>query len=147
MPKVEFEPTILAFEQANTVHALDRAATVTGCSSLNARQNYKQDCSYNNIFCIKRAYSAQFAYQHNITYLRSSLFDLVSTHTHMHMIRNCSRSLENIFIVITYRFRSVGFYRPHFVSVAVKDAESTPEIHCSLVESHDEAVRTDRTLF
>jgi hypothetical protein len=30
MPWVEFEPTIPAFEQANTVHVLDRAATVMG---------------------------------------------------------------------------------------------------------------------
>jgi hypothetical protein len=28
MPRVGFEPTIPAFEQAKTVHALDRAATV-----------------------------------------------------------------------------------------------------------------------
>jgi hypothetical protein len=28
MPRVRFEPTIPVFEQANTVHALDRAATV-----------------------------------------------------------------------------------------------------------------------
>jgi hypothetical protein len=28
MPLVVFEPTILAFERAKTVHALDRAATV-----------------------------------------------------------------------------------------------------------------------
>jgi hypothetical protein len=32
MPKVEFEPTIPAFEQAKTVLALDRAATVIGQS-------------------------------------------------------------------------------------------------------------------
>jgi hypothetical protein len=31
MPRVEFEPTIPAFERAKTVHALDRAATVIGC--------------------------------------------------------------------------------------------------------------------
>jgi hypothetical protein len=31
MPCVGFEPTIQASEQANTLHALDRAATVTGC--------------------------------------------------------------------------------------------------------------------
>jgi hypothetical protein len=30
MPRVGFEPTILAFERAKRVHALDRAATVTG---------------------------------------------------------------------------------------------------------------------
>jgi hypothetical protein len=30
MPWVEFEPTIPVFEQANTVHALDRAATEIG---------------------------------------------------------------------------------------------------------------------
>jgi hypothetical protein len=35
MPRVEFEPTILAFEEAKTVHALDRAATVTGISRIN----------------------------------------------------------------------------------------------------------------
>jgi hypothetical protein len=28
MPRVEFEPTIPAFERMKTVHALDRAATV-----------------------------------------------------------------------------------------------------------------------
>jgi hypothetical protein len=28
MPQVGFEPTIPAFERVNTVHALDRAATV-----------------------------------------------------------------------------------------------------------------------
>jgi hypothetical protein len=30
MLRVEFEPTIPVFEQAKTVHALDRAATVIG---------------------------------------------------------------------------------------------------------------------
>jgi hypothetical protein len=30
MPWVEFEPTILSFEQAKTVHATDGAATVIG---------------------------------------------------------------------------------------------------------------------
>jgi hypothetical protein len=30
MPWVGFEPTILGFERAKTVHALDRAATVIG---------------------------------------------------------------------------------------------------------------------
>jgi hypothetical protein len=30
MPQVEFEPNIPVFEQAKTVHALDRAASVTG---------------------------------------------------------------------------------------------------------------------
>jgi hypothetical protein len=30
MPRVEFEPTIPAFERTKTVHALDRAATVIG---------------------------------------------------------------------------------------------------------------------
>jgi hypothetical protein len=31
MPRVGFEPTIPVLEQAKTVHALDRAATVIGC--------------------------------------------------------------------------------------------------------------------
>jgi hypothetical protein len=31
MPSVGFEITISAFEQAETVHALERAATVIGC--------------------------------------------------------------------------------------------------------------------
>jgi hypothetical protein len=30
MPRLEFEPTIPAFEREKTVHALDRAATVIG---------------------------------------------------------------------------------------------------------------------
>jgi hypothetical protein len=30
MPRLEFKPTILVFERAKTLHALDRAATVTG---------------------------------------------------------------------------------------------------------------------
>jgi hypothetical protein len=30
MPQLGFEPTIPVFEQANTVHALDQAATVIG---------------------------------------------------------------------------------------------------------------------
>jgi hypothetical protein len=30
MPEAEFEPTVPMFERAKTVHALDRAATVTG---------------------------------------------------------------------------------------------------------------------
>jgi hypothetical protein len=32
MPLVEIEPMIPVFERAKTVHALDRAATVTGIS-------------------------------------------------------------------------------------------------------------------
>jgi hypothetical protein len=35
MPWVGFEPTIPVLERAKTVHALDRAATVTGCSPSN----------------------------------------------------------------------------------------------------------------
>jgi hypothetical protein len=31
MPRVGFEPTILASKRAKTVHALERAATMTGC--------------------------------------------------------------------------------------------------------------------
>jgi hypothetical protein len=30
MPRVGFEPTILVFKQAKTIHALDRAVTVIG---------------------------------------------------------------------------------------------------------------------
>jgi hypothetical protein len=30
MPRVGFEPTILVFDRAKTVHALDRAANVMG---------------------------------------------------------------------------------------------------------------------
>jgi hypothetical protein len=33
MPRVGFEPATLVFEQAKTVHALDRATTVIGCHS------------------------------------------------------------------------------------------------------------------
>jgi hypothetical protein len=36
MPRVGFEPTIPAFEQAKTVHALDRAANVTGFCEMQA---------------------------------------------------------------------------------------------------------------
>jgi hypothetical protein len=39
MPWVGFEPTIPAFERAKTVHALDRAATVTGISAINVLQS------------------------------------------------------------------------------------------------------------
>jgi hypothetical protein len=31
MPQVGFEPKVLVFERAKTVHALDRAVTVIGC--------------------------------------------------------------------------------------------------------------------
>jgi hypothetical protein len=34
MPQMGFESTIPVFEQAKTVHALDRAATVTGLASV-----------------------------------------------------------------------------------------------------------------
>jgi hypothetical protein len=34
MPRVAFESTILAFELAKTVHALDRAATVMGSDEI-----------------------------------------------------------------------------------------------------------------
>jgi hypothetical protein len=33
MPRVAFEPTITVFERAETVHALDSAATVIGSNS------------------------------------------------------------------------------------------------------------------
>jgi hypothetical protein len=39
MPQMEFEPTILAFERAKTVHALDRVATVTGFTLLEINFN------------------------------------------------------------------------------------------------------------
>jgi hypothetical protein len=35
MPRVRFEPTILVFERAKTVHALDCAATVIGNRNIN----------------------------------------------------------------------------------------------------------------
>jgi hypothetical protein len=34
MPQVAFEPTIIMFERAKTVHVLDRAATVIGSITL-----------------------------------------------------------------------------------------------------------------
>jgi hypothetical protein len=40
MPRVEFEPTILVFEQLNTVNALDRTATVIG----NLIKNNRETC-------------------------------------------------------------------------------------------------------
>jgi hypothetical protein len=38
MRRVGFEPTIPVFERAKTVHALDRAATVIGCSKVRDEQ-------------------------------------------------------------------------------------------------------------
>jgi hypothetical protein len=35
MPQVGFEPTVQVFERAKTVHALDRAATVTDTTASN----------------------------------------------------------------------------------------------------------------
>jgi hypothetical protein len=46
MPRVGFEPTILVFERAKMVHALDRAATVIGPSTDNSNINMKY--TYNN---------------------------------------------------------------------------------------------------
>jgi hypothetical protein len=45
MPWVEFEPTILASERAKAIHALDRAATVTGiyCNISFERKDYKMN--------------------------------------------------------------------------------------------------------
>jgi hypothetical protein len=48
MSQMGFEPTILAFERAKTVHALDRAATVVGLKlydKLKISRKYF-DCSY-----------------------------------------------------------------------------------------------------
>jgi hypothetical protein len=39
MPLVGLEPTILAFERAKTVNALDREATVIGCINMYSRQS------------------------------------------------------------------------------------------------------------
>jgi hypothetical protein len=39
MPQVRFEPTIPVFERAKTVHALDRAATVTGGMAICMAEN------------------------------------------------------------------------------------------------------------
>jgi hypothetical protein len=38
MPRVGFEPTIPVFERTKTVHALDRAAIVTGVCKITARE-------------------------------------------------------------------------------------------------------------
>jgi hypothetical protein len=38
MLRVGLEPTVLMFERAKTVHALDRAANVNGCILLNVQQ-------------------------------------------------------------------------------------------------------------
>jgi hypothetical protein len=39
MPRVEFDPSTSVFEQAKTVHALDRAATVIGPSEVREQVN------------------------------------------------------------------------------------------------------------
>jgi hypothetical protein len=42
MPRVEFEPTIRAFERAKAVHALDRAATATGTCVVKEQKKKKK---------------------------------------------------------------------------------------------------------
>jgi hypothetical protein len=50
MPKVRFEPTIPVFERAKTVHAIDRAATVIGCTG-NTFSKFSNIASvYNTLF-------------------------------------------------------------------------------------------------
>jgi hypothetical protein len=41
MPRVEFEPTTPVLERAKTVHALDRAATVSGFTLLTKNEIYQ----------------------------------------------------------------------------------------------------------
>jgi hypothetical protein len=42
MPQMRFEPTIPLFERAKTVHALDRAATVTGNTNPTTNRNNRE---------------------------------------------------------------------------------------------------------
>jgi hypothetical protein len=44
MPRMGFEPTILAFKRVETVHALDRAVTVIGLSALGSHDLRKKKC-------------------------------------------------------------------------------------------------------
>jgi hypothetical protein len=44
MPQVRFKPTIPVFERAKTVHDLDRAATVIGCSFVGTKIIIVQFC-------------------------------------------------------------------------------------------------------
>jgi hypothetical protein len=43
MPRVGFEPTTPVFEQAKTVHAVDRAAAVIGSKGSNCAKIYKSE--------------------------------------------------------------------------------------------------------
>jgi hypothetical protein len=43
MLRVRFEPTILVFERVKTVHALDRAATVTSRTMVYTKDNIDAD--------------------------------------------------------------------------------------------------------
>jgi hypothetical protein len=45
MPRLGFEPTIPVFERAETVHALDRAATVTGIQ-MSTLLYFSRHCSF-----------------------------------------------------------------------------------------------------
>jgi hypothetical protein len=49
MPRVGFEPTIPVFERAKTVHASDRAVTVTGTHET-ALHNCLENIFINNLF-------------------------------------------------------------------------------------------------
>jgi hypothetical protein len=54
MLRVRFEPTIPVFEQAKTVHALDRAATVIG-----SEEGYSCEILANVLLSITFVYSTQ----------------------------------------------------------------------------------------
>jgi hypothetical protein len=69
MPSVGFEPKIQSFKRAKTVHALDRAATVTGkCEAVGNNQenatsmqetNTKQAASKKENFFLKSVFQKQ----------------------------------------------------------------------------------------
>jgi hypothetical protein len=66
MPRVGFEPTILAFERTKTVHALDSVVTVIG-----SRLHTTRISTYENYIC------TSFVMIENISDIALQKFDLI----------------------------------------------------------------------
>jgi hypothetical protein len=68
MPRVGFEPTIPVFERAETVHVLDRAATVNGDFPTRTAKN---------LFLILLTKNDHNVFQKYYMYIRSTVSDLI----------------------------------------------------------------------
>jgi hypothetical protein len=86
MPRLGLEPTIRMFEQAKTVHALDRAATVIGLLYIYLHDNGFSTINHESIrsrgsALLRNSYIRHLQYRILLFYIILNRFNAVSTLT------------------------------------------------------------------